>query len=135
MGRVTSYEYSNVPSDAAASAGSFGVELEHQGEATVVAASGEIDLVSEPELRERLDAALEERPSLLVVDLTAVSFVASCGLAALLRARQQAETQGAEVRLVATERAVLRPLQATGVDQVIAMFASREAALKRGAAG
>ncbi|HVW41425.1 MAG TPA: STAS domain-containing protein [Amycolatopsis sp.] len=101
----------------------------------VVAVAGEVDLMSEAALRTHLDAALGEKPEVLIVDLGEVSFFASCGLAALLRAQQQAAEQRTEIRVVADDRRVIRPLTVTGVDQLLKLYPSRAAATGDGPAG
>ncbi|WP_165913138.1 STAS domain-containing protein [Tamaricihabitans halophyticus] len=92
--------------------------------------SGEVDLTSELELRSQIDAALAERPIAMVIDLSLVSFLASCGLTALLQAKQQAHEQETRIAIVANDRRVVRPLEATGVDQLLSVYSSRADALR-----
>lgn len=58
---------------------------------------------------------LEQGPRLLVLDLRRVDFLGSSGLAVLIELRTEAQRRGIGLRLVATSRAVLRPLVATGL--------------------
>lgn len=81
----------------------------------VVRVDGDVDLLTSPTLRARVDAELATRPELLVLDLTRVDFLASSGLALLVDARTAAERDGVRLQLAATGRAVLRPLTATGL--------------------
>jgi anti-sigma B factor antagonist len=65
-----------------------------------------------------------------VVDHTGVTFLASRGLAVLLRAAHRAGEHGPRLRLVAATRAVSRPLEITGSGQLFDVRRSRSAALE-----
>lgn len=85
-----------------------------QGRCTLRVA-GEIDLATSGLLRDRVMAQLEQAPQLLVLDLCAVGFLGSSGLAVLVEVRTEAQRRGVGLRLVANSRAVLRALTATGL--------------------
>jgi len=84
------------------------------GEVTVSAA-GEVDTFTAARLRSLLDAELERRPPALVVDLSAVQFLGSAGLAVLVEAQKAADARTVALRLIANTRAVIRPLEVTGL--------------------
>ncbi|WP_313886279.1 STAS domain-containing protein [Amycolatopsis viridis] len=89
--------------------------------AIVVRLAGELDLATVPRLRQALAAALAERPALLVVDLSAVEFLAAAAIGELVSARQGG--RGATpIRLVATRAAIRRPLEITGVTREIPVY-------------
>ncbi|MGW0523789.1 STAS domain-containing protein [Crossiella sp. NPDC003009] len=89
----------------------------------VVAATGEVDLLTTPALQQALEQAVAARPPVLVVDLTGVSFLGSVGLAALVQVLPAAE-QGTKIRVVATSLAVVRPLTVTGLTELLPVFAT-----------
>jgi anti-sigma B factor antagonist len=89
----------------------------------VIAVAGEIDLLTADELTEAL-ATQVARQALVVVDLTAVNFLSSSGLAALALAHRAAVEAGHVLRLVAGNRVTLRPIQITGLADEIGVFAS-----------
>src|SRR5262245_2165052 len=93
------------------------VSHDRRGGAVVVRLVGEIDLTSLRSMRSALAAALADgvAPHPGVVGLTGVGFLASGGLAELAVAHERAAEQGTPLRLVATGRAVLRPLEVTGL--------------------
>ncbi|WP_433869212.1 STAS domain-containing protein [Saccharopolyspora sp. CA-218241] len=103
-------------------------DLHWEGEAGVLAVSGEIDMVTAPRLQAELTAALDQRPARLVVDLTEVALFASAGLSALVAAYEQARSQ-TTLRVVAPHSAIARPLQLTGLDRKLGVCASRDEAL------
>lgn len=84
------------------------------GDARVVNVLGEIDTLTAPILRARLDEHLSE-VGLLVLDLSEVSFLGSAGLAVLVAARDEADRLGHRFRLVPGSRIVVRALEATGL--------------------
>ncbi|MCW0213917.1 MAG: STAS domain-containing protein [Pseudonocardia sp.] len=88
-------------------------------ELRVLTVSGEID---EAEAQEFQDAALRllQAPRSVVLDLGAVTFLASRGIAALVRVQHAANAAGVDLTIVTgpANRAVLRPLEITGVDSL-----------------
>lgn len=93
-----------------------GVHLQH-GTATLTAA-GELDLSSAPILRHAIDHAIAATPGTLVLDLTAITFCASCGLSELIRAKDQ--TDATNIRLtIAPSSIVARVLAVTGLDGLL----------------
>ena len=89
----------------------------------IIAVAGEIDLLTADELTEAL-ATEVARHALVVVDLTAVNFLSSSGLAALALAHRAAVEAGHVLRLVAGNRVTLRPIQITGLADEIEVFTS-----------
>lgn len=88
--------------------------------AVLLAVAGEVDTLTAPDLETglntALDAAGDEPAAGVVVDLSAVTFLASSGLAVLIRGANRATTRGRRLHLVAVTRTVTRPLQVTGAD-------------------
>ena len=80
-----------------------------------VTAEGEIDSTSAPVLRDRLDGLLDGDVRDLTIDLTAVTFLDSAGLCVLAAAYRRASEQDIRVHVLASSRAVIRPLQITGL--------------------
>ena len=94
----------------------------------VLAVSGELDLVTVPRLREEIAGRLGSPPVVLVLDLTSVTFLASTGLSLLIEAQEMAKPAGT-LRIVANQRAILRPIEATALDQVLSLFPTVDDAL------
>jgi anti-sigma B factor antagonist len=101
----------------------------------VVEVAGEVDLVNGGSLLAVLTAQLDQHSTGVVVDLTRTVFFGSTGIAALLRTAAQAREHGTEMVVVADHRAVLRPLQITGVDGELRIRPSVDLALAELAAG
>lgn len=88
----------------------------------VLSVRGEIDSFTTPELEPALAELLDGPQQRLVIDLSGVSFLASSGLAALIRTAQRVEERGQRLALVVANRAVRRPLEVTGSDQLFELF-------------
>ncbi|WP_410614421.1 STAS domain-containing protein [Amycolatopsis sp. lyj-109] len=104
-----------------------GVRLETLGEALVLRVAGALDLALAPKLRHLVDRARRLAPSVLVIDLTEVRFLASAGMAELVRA--QRSTAPMAVRVVATGRITLRPLELTRLTDELVIVPTLSAAL------
>jgi anti-sigma B factor antagonist len=88
--------------------------VDHGPQARVVHVVGEIDTLTAPVLRTRLDEHLAE-VELLVLDLSSVTFLGSAGLAVLVAAKDEADRHSHRFRLVPGSRIVVRALEATGL--------------------
>lgn len=97
----------------------------------LVEVAGEVDLATAPELADEVCEALEQsETTLCVLDLTAVTFLASAGLAALTEAARQAGRLREPLRIVVdSNRPVIRPIEITGLDRILALYHSVEEAL------
>lgn len=93
----------------------------------VVTVSGEVDIGSKPDLA----AALAPSGDPLLVDLAAVTFMESAGVAALVAARQAVDGHGYRLAIVCRPGgSVERLLDLTGVDELFVTYPSREHALE-----
>ncbi|HVH21204.1 MAG TPA: STAS domain-containing protein [Pseudonocardia sp.] len=110
--------------------GDLGVALSHpRPGVAVLAVRGEIDALTTPQLETGIDELLADPAERVVLDLTQVTFLASSGLAVLIRAAQLAGERAQRLRLVVATRAVRRPLQVTGSDQLFDLFDDLGAAI------
>lgn len=80
---------------------------------------GEIDSTTAPLLEQRLAELLDSDVRDLTVDLRAVTFLDSAGLCALATAHRRTVRQDVRMRILAGSRAVIRPLQITGLWELL----------------
>ena len=111
--------------------GDFSARVENHGGAVVLSVAGEVDLLTAPELDKLITAQLEQRPEVLVVDLSDVSFLASAGMSVLIGGNQRAG-EGTRFRLVAVGNATLRPMELTGIADEFSIHPTRDRALAEG---
>ncbi len=83
-----------------------------------VAVIGEVDMACEADIRAALGAQLDRQPTGLVVDLTRVEFFGSTGIRLLVEVYTRAQEQGTALAVATGQRAVLRTLEMTLVDEL-----------------
>lgn len=116
-------------SEAGERPGENGVTVDHDGDAVVLRVWGELDLATAPRLQRRVETVLRDGPPpVLVIDLSAVTFLASAGMAVLVRAHRGGGA-ATRVRVVAGTRVTRRPLELTKLDCELAVFPTERQAL------
>jgi len=96
--------------------------------AVVLTVSGEVDMLSAPQLAEAIQSALASKPAALIVDLSKVGFLASAGMTVLVSA--QADTvPPTRFVVVAQGAATSRPIKLMGIDSVLPLYSTLESAL------
>lgn len=95
------------------------IDVTAQGSSVRLAVTGEIDSSTAPALTRSVDGVFEGALDQLTVDLCAVSFLDSAGLSALATAHRRCKERGVRLRVLASSRAVVRPLQITGLWQLL----------------
>jgi len=100
---------------------------------SVVTLDGEVDIFSVNHVRAALDDVLIDGASMVIVDLSAVHFMDSSGLGALVRARKKARVLRTEFAVVCADGMVRQLFAMTGMVHVFPIFDSLEAAVHEGA--
>ena len=101
----------------------------------VVSVRGEIDLFTAPEFKGLIHEAIEAGRDLVVVDLTATTFIDSSSLGVLISAHRRLHMRGGRLVVACDVPSVLSTFKITGLDGVLEMAPSREEALAAGKAG
>ena len=86
--------------------------------ADVLPLEGEIDLHVSPRVERALASIIKKRPAHVVVDLSAVTFIDSSGLAALIRAMQDMKKYGGKLTLSGINSEVRTILEIARLDQI-----------------
>ena len=86
----------------------------------MLAVRGEVDVATVAALEAAIGAVLVDKPAALVVDLTDVDFLASAGLRVLV-ATHESIGEAARFAVVANGPATSRPIQLTGLDQILSL--------------
>lgn len=105
------------------------VERAEEKGAVVFTVEGQVDMHTSPQLRQQLRTALEKRRSPVVVDLTAVSFIDSSGLATLIEALQGVGRYGGKLRLAGLSPAVKNLFRLSNLASIFDIRETREEAL------
>jgi anti-anti-sigma factor len=109
-------------------ANGLGLTETWSGDVAVVGVSGELDMLTAPELARVIEAAARKNPAALVVDLSAVEFLASAGMSTLITAHEVVAPR-ARFAVVADGPATSRPLRLVGIDQIFAVYRTLDDAL------
>ncbi|MDN5916756.1 MAG: STAS domain-containing protein [Pseudonocardia sp.] len=91
---------------------------------TLLTVRGEVDTLTSPRLSTALDNLLAVDTGELAIDLDGVTFLASSGLGVLINAARHASHVQRTLHVVASSRAVLRPLEVTGSAQLFTLVRS-----------
>jgi anti-sigma B factor antagonist len=109
----------------------FSVRTEHAGPSTVVVVvTGEVDIETAPTFERELAGVVEGGfPKALIVDLTAVTFIDSTGLTALVRAFERQRLAGNQLGIVSDDSRVAMMLEVSRLDRVLRTYRTCEEAL------
>jgi anti-sigma B factor antagonist len=102
------------------------------GGATVIAATGRLDMVAAPQLKALVQSAVSKAKTPVIVDLTAVQFIDSTGLGALISGLRATRQVGSDLRIAGAGTQVLSVLAMTRIDKVIHPYPKVEDALRAG---
>lgn len=91
--------------------------------------SDRLDVQNSPALKVELKRLLEGRPVTLVIDFSAVRFVDSSGLGALLAAVRVASRNGSRIRVAGLSPDVRATFQLTCLDRIFDIFPDEREAL------
>lgn len=101
----------------------FAVEVAGPADGVVtVSVAGAVDLLTAPSVGEALESAQRDG-RLIVLDLRRVEFLGSAGLSVLVDAARRAGESDGRLAILATNHAVVRAVQVTGLDAVLRLFA------------
>src|ERR687895_1614951 len=95
----------------------------------LVSVSGEIDLFTAPEFKQRMSAPIDAGRSNLVVDLTETTFIDSSSLGVLIGAHRRLKLRGGSLVVVCANEAIAKTFKITGLDGVFTIAPSVDAAL------
>jgi anti-sigma B factor antagonist len=100
----------------------------------VLTVTGEIDMNNASALRDAVNDGIDRtQGEPCILDLTTVTFLGSAGLTALLQATTHARQRREPLRIVVDHnRPVIRPIQVTGLDNVLSLYHSVDEATQTG---
>lgn len=99
------------------------------GKAHVVAVTGEVDLFTAPEFKQRVMAPIAAGVDRVIVDLTETTFIDSSSLGALIGAHRRLQQRGGRLVVACDTEAIVKTFRITGLDGVFTIVNSVQAAL------
>jgi anti-sigma B factor antagonist len=100
-----------------------------EGKAHIVAVSGEVDLFTAPEFKQRVTAPIAAGTDCVVVDLTRATFVDSSSLGVLIGAHRRLQQRGGRLVIACDTEAIIKTFRITGLDSVFTIVNTVQAAL------
>ena len=94
------------------------VDVSGPVEAPLVTVAGELDVATSPRLRRRLDDAVDAGARDVRVDLTAVGFMDSSGLGALMAVHHRLRERDGRITITGAAPPVRKILEITALDEV-----------------
>lgn len=104
------------------------IRIEEEGTRRVVHLSGECDMATAPQLREALLPLRGPEVGEVLVEASELEFMDSTGLGVLIGCLKRLRESGGSLKIVGAGGPVRRVLQITGIDQIIPLHDSLEAA-------
>jgi len=105
------------------------------GDTHVVAVTGEIDLFTAPEFKQRVSAPIDAGRTRLIVDLTATTFIDSSSLGVLIGAHRRLRRLNGTLVIVCSGEPILKTFRITGLDGVFTIVPTLDEAFNRDAVG
>ena len=96
-------------------------EINNRGDVAIIALSGDIDLETSPQVRTALLDCVSLKGT-VIVDLAAVSYIDSSGVASLVEAFQNARKGETRFALAAVSEAAMRVLELARLDKVFSIY-------------
>jgi len=110
----------------------FSISSEPLGDdGLVVAVCGELDLGTQPALRERLGAAIDDGVRRVVIDLRRVTFVDSISVAAIVKAHNRLGDDGRLAVVLSEDSYAMLIFEVGGMGSVLALTHTLEEAVAR----
>ena len=106
-------------------------EIRDEGDAAVVSLGGDVDLESSPRVRSALLDCVAGKHA-VVVEMSAVSYIDSSGVASLVEAFQTARKKGTRFVLARVSEAAMRVLELARLDKVFTIVDDVADALDNG---
>jgi anti-sigma B factor antagonist len=111
------------------------IAQEDRGDVTVLAITGDLDVATGPQLRDRLIQVMDEDRHRLVLDLTAVPFLDSLGLGVIVGVVHRLRPHDGALALACARPPVTRALKISGLTSVLSVHETVDAAVAAVRAG
>lgn len=94
----------------------------------VLTIDGRLNVVTAPAMKREVQSVLQHGDVKLAVDLSAVEFIDSSGLGALIGGLKAARTAGGDLRIAGATEQVISVLRLTNLDKVLRVYESAQSA-------
>src|SRR4026207_397844 len=101
------------------------------GDAYVIALTGEVDLYTAPEFKQRLPGGLGKGAKNVIVDFPGTTFIDSTPLGVLVGGVKRLRTNDGQLSLVCSDRNITKIFEITGLDRVFEIYPTRDGPLSQ----
>jgi anti-sigma B factor antagonist len=102
---------------------------ESQPQTGILALEGEIDLHRAPEVKETIEPLIAKKMTRILVDFSAVTYIDSSGLAAMIETLQRIQSYGGKFGMFGLRDTVRGIFEIARLDQIFSIFPSEAAAV------
>ncbi|MBT7858224.1 MAG: STAS domain-containing protein [Nitrospinaceae bacterium] len=104
------------------------IETQDLGNGSLVRVSGEVDMSNSPTVRDSLMGLVKDKVPAIVVDLEAVSYMDSSGIATLVEGLQETSSYGGKFRIAGLSEKVKQVFELARLTDVFDIYADAEQA-------
>lgn len=104
------------------------IETQDLGNGSLVRVSGEVDMSNSPTVRDSLMSLIKDKVPAIVVDLGAVSYMDSSGIATLVEGLQETTSYGGKFRIAGLADKVKQVFELARLTDVFDIYADAEQA-------
>lgn len=102
---------------------------QHSSGAAVITVAGELDLRSSTVLKSGIVDAIDQGARHVILDMSAVTFIDSMGLGALVGGLRRLRAVDGEIALVCADHSIVRIFEITGLDRIFPIHPTLDDAL------
>jgi anti-sigma B factor antagonist len=99
------------------------------GDAYVISLSGEVDLYTAPDFKQKLLEVIGQGGRDVVIDFSNTTFIDSTTLGVLVGGVKRLRPNGGQLSLVCADRNITKIFEITGLDKVFPIYESRDEAV------
>jgi anti-sigma B factor antagonist len=104
----------------------FDIDTEQlDGDAYVISLSGEVDLYTAPDFKQKLLEVIGQGGKDVVIDFSNTTFIDSTTLGVLVGGVKRLRPNGGQLSLVCSDRNIMKIFEITGLDKVFPIYESR----------
>jgi len=110
----------------------FDIKTDELGDgAYVISLTGEVDLYTAPEFKQKLLEVIGQGGKNVIVDFTDTTFIDSTTLGVLVGGVKRLRSNDGQLSLVCSDRNITKIFEITGLDRVFTIYASRDEAVAK----
>ena len=102
---------------------------EPQTQTGILALEGDIDMHRSPEVKETLEPLIAKKVPRILVDLSAVTYIDSSGLATMIETLQRIQSYGGKFGMFGLREGVRHVFEIARLDQIFSLYPDEAAAL------